>query len=149
NPDAKLPPDTSPRIRKLFDSIAAQTPKPPPEPEPTVTVPDVPVQPKLTPSSVRPPARGFDLPNPPPARRNLIAPITLGSVAVAAGVTALVFGLQAKSLETQANQAKFEADAARFGNDARRDALVSNVATGVAASLGVGAILSYFLQPAG
>lgn len=155
NPSATLPAGTSPPIRKLFDSIAARMPKP----EATAVAAPLPSTPvdaptpeprsvTLAPADPPPPVKGFDLPPPAPARgRSLLLPVTLGGAAVAVGITALVFGLQAKSFEAQSNLARKEIDAFELGNAARRDAIVSNVGSGVAGALGVGAILSWFLQP--
>jgi hypothetical protein len=145
NPDAKLPSDASPPIRELFDSVAAQMPRVAPEPS---HPPPPPPKVNLTPPPPRPPAAGFDLPPTPTAHRNIVVPISLEAAALAVAATALVFGLEAKRLETESNQARKEIDAFNLGNASRRDALISNVGTGVAAALGVGAILSYFLPPA-
>jgi hypothetical protein len=134
NPQIQLPPFTSPKIVQLFDELAAR-------------VPDREVK--------KPDEKRVDVPlsSPPtlvttPSKPIPWLPIGLGSAAVAGVGTGIFFGIEAKRLEGLANDpAEFEINRVRYGDQARRSAVFANVAYGLAASLAVSAVVTYFFFP--
>lgn len=151
NPDVSLPPGTSPRIAAIFDPLAAKARED--------------RDAELAAQQKKSAAEQLDAPRevtlaPAPATTNAVPslsadaqpggskvlPLALGGTSVAAGVAAVIFGSMAKAHETQANNpATFYSDAQRLGQDAQREALIANVALGVAGAAAAGAVITWLM----
>lgn len=170
NPDAELPPYSSPKLVDFFLAVkrkmrAAPPPMPkedldlqkekelekekeppPPPPPPKEDQPKVEVKPKLVPKALPPP------PPPPPEveKPNLFArrpvPIALGAAAVVATGVGIGLGVNSRSLEAQARAAHYESDFYAYGNGARTNALAANVAFAVAGTAAAVAVLTWVLS---
>lgn len=140
--DAKLPPNTSPKIGELFERIRQQLANQVIEQRPPAPPPPAPAQ-ALPPSVVRPASEaGEGTPAAPGAgRRNYWGPAALGGAAVLATAAGIILGVRAKQLEGKANSpdtSNEEAD--RVGASAVASAQAANWAyAAAAASAAVGA----------
>jgi hypothetical protein len=138
--DAKLPPNTSPKIGELFERIRQQLAQQAIEQRPPApTPPPAPAQ-ALPPSVVRPASdAGEGTPAAPGAgRRSYWGPAVLGGAAVLATAAGIILGVRAKQLEDEANSPNTPyANADRVGASAIRSAQAANWAYAAAAASAV------------
>jgi hypothetical protein len=138
DPNAKLPPLTSPKVASLFESlrpkrdeVAEPPPPPPPQPKPAEPAPEAKLEPRPT---EQPPVELRE--DEPPKRRVPIGGIVLGAVTIGSAIAASFLGLGAQSRDNEARMAQFQSDAAELREEASTSALLANafwVVTGVAA----------------
>jgi tetratricopeptide (TPR) repeat protein len=69
--------------------------------------------------------------------------VTLGALGIASAGTTGYFGVGAKNYENLANNAAYDSDRSSLGQAAKRDALLANIALGVAAASLAGAVISF------
>ncbi|MBS1149658.1 MAG: Tetratricopeptide repeat domain protein [Myxococcaceae bacterium] len=168
NPDAELPPYTSPKLVDFFLAVKRKLKAPPPPmptedldmpkeppvvkgekepeprpPEPRPDEPRVEAEPKLTPTP-RPPPAVPEVERPSLLQRRPV-PIALGVVAVISAGVGVGLGANSRSLETRANAAYFESDFHKLGDAARTHAIAADVAFAVAGVAAVGAVLGWVL----
>jgi tetratricopeptide (TPR) repeat protein len=74
-----------------------------------------------------------------------IAPIVVGGVAVVAGGVGAAFGIMSSSEVTAARNATFQSDTITHLNQANTDALIANIAFGVAGAAAITAVITYFV----
>lgn len=160
DPKLQLPPYTSPRIAQIFEQsrekVAARQ-KPPAEEKPAVVekkpeekkpeetkvaVADTPKKVELTPP---PSDERTDIVEQPSGEKSLVVPIVLGGTAALAAGAGAFLGVQAKAAETEANIARFESEAFAATNRAQSNAMLANVAFGLAGAAVIGAVVTYFV----
>lgn len=129
DPEARLPPLTSPKLLGFFEGIARTLPADVEKVE----------QPPATRALQQPVL-------PPQPRQNLLLPATLAGGAAVGGLVGGAFGLQAKRFESEANAAEYEWDSVQLERRAEQSALIANVAFGVAVTAGLAALTTYLLQ---
>jgi hypothetical protein len=157
--DAKLPPNTSPKIGELFERIRQQLAHHVTEQRPPAPPPPAPVQAQppsalraLPPSVVRPASEaGESMPAPaaPGAgRRSYWGPAALGGAAVLATAAGIILGVRAKQLQDKANDLNTPNDEAkRVGASAIASAQAANwvfAAAAGSAAVGVGWVVFQF-----
>jgi hypothetical protein len=138
DPEAQLPPYTSPKIVDLFKSLQKKVKPRTDKPNKTQLVPGDP-----------PPGDGALLvPRPDDSElRRIAVPIGLGSLAVVACGTGAYFGVRAKELEQRGHDAYYASEGVALGGQAQDSATAANVAFGIALAAGAGAAVSYFFGP--
>ena len=162
DPDAGLPPFTSPKILALFEEVRARAVAADPSAAPVVDAadtaapepgtPDVPKQaeasPVLLPKTSSEGGSALDASlreEPAEGGPRYVAPIALGGAAVVAAAFGGIMGIQARQAETEANAAFYEADAIALGQKAQRNATLANVGFGVALAAATGAVITFLL----
>jgi len=187
NPDAELPPYTSPKLVDFFLNVKRKLrPTPPPMPKEDLDMPRLePRAPKVekedrkedrkedeppAPPVVKPMERGPEPDEPrvdaapalvpapkmigpilvpevekPSALERRAAPIVLTVVAVIAAAVGVGLGVNSRALERQANNAHFESDFFKLGDAARTQAFGADVAYGIAAASGAGALVGWLV----
>lgn len=151
DPDASLPPFTSPKIRNLFQSAT----------EGLRTQPSTPSSARAGSLDLAPPSATGTAASPgpdavPPSSvaataatpRGGLSPVTLafgGGAAVGVGAY-VFFGLRALQAEREANGAHFQSVNLQEGEHARSNARWANVSLAGAGACATGAVISYFIS---
>lgn len=146
NPDVSLPPGTSPRIVDTFEPLAAKARAD----RPTATA-EKPKRSDAPREVTLAPTKTADAPlvtAAAPGGGSKVLPIALGGTSLVSVAVAAVFGSMAKNHEAQANDpATYYADSQALGATAQREALISNIALGVAATAAAGAVITWIMAP--
>ena len=85
------------------------------------------------------------VPPPPPARGVPVAPFVFGGMTVAAAGVGGVFGYLASTQVSAARAANFQSETVDHLHQANTDALVANIAFGVAGAAGIATLISLFV----